>query len=134
MTTAWVLMEVADALHMPLNRPLARSITAIGVQLRVVPASEELFEAGFDLFEARPDKERRRPAGCAFVTTTFFKALRRFSMLAPKRARACAIAPLFSIPLARAKGGSKAQARSRAFVGAISTWPVRRLSQRPRQC
>ena len=59
-TTAWVLTEVADALHLPPNRPLAgqlRQLVRISPFIRVIPANEELFEAGFDFFGARPDKE-----------------------------------------------------------------------------
>ena len=59
-TTSWVLTEVADALCDPPNRPQAgklRQLVSASPFIRVIPATEELFEAGFDLFEARPDKE-----------------------------------------------------------------------------
>lgn len=59
-TTSWVLTEVADALCDPPNRRHAarlRQLLSASPFIRVVAASEELFQAGFDLFEARPDKE-----------------------------------------------------------------------------
>jgi len=59
-TTAWVMTEVADALCDPSNRPLAgqlRKLVATSPFIRVWPPTEELFQAGFNLFEARPDKE-----------------------------------------------------------------------------
>jgi len=59
-TTAWVMTEVADALSDLPNRPLAgqlRRLVAASPFIRVMPPTEELFLAGFDLFEARPDKE-----------------------------------------------------------------------------
>ena len=59
-TTAWVMTEVADALCDPPNRPLAgqlRKLVEASPFIRVWPPTEELFHAGFDLFEARPDKE-----------------------------------------------------------------------------
>jgi hypothetical protein len=59
-TTTWILTEVADALCDPPNRTLAgqlRRLVAASPFIRVVPADEELFQAGFDYFEARPDKE-----------------------------------------------------------------------------
>lgn len=58
--TAWVLTEMADALCDPPNRPLAgqlRRLVAASPFIRIWPPTEELFQAGFDLFEARPDKE-----------------------------------------------------------------------------
>jgi hypothetical protein len=60
LTTSWVLTEVADALCDPPNRLLAghlRRLVAASPFMRVIPANEELWRAGFDLFEARPDKE-----------------------------------------------------------------------------
>ncbi len=59
-TTAWVLTEVADAL----SRLVFRG-TVVGFledlmadkQVTVVPASQDLFDRGFDLFRRRPDKE-----------------------------------------------------------------------------
>jgi predicted nucleic acid-binding protein len=55
-----VLTEVADGLCEPRNRPLAaqlRQLVRSSPFIRVVPADEELFQAGFDFFEARTDKE-----------------------------------------------------------------------------
>lgn len=59
-TTAWVLTELADALAVPELRP---SFLVLLKQLRsnprvsIVPASEELFDRGIDLYSRRPDKE-----------------------------------------------------------------------------
>lgn len=59
-TTAWILVEVADACAKLRNR------TEVGEfigrlqsfsQIRVVPFSSELFERGLDLYRSRPDKE-----------------------------------------------------------------------------
>ena len=59
-TTPWVLTEVADALSERANRPLAgklRQLVGTSPFINVLPADDALFQAGFDLFEARPDKE-----------------------------------------------------------------------------
>jgi|SRR5437899_1846398 len=59
-STTWVLTEVADALRSPPNRPLAgnlRNLVITSPFIRIVPAAQDLFDAGFDLYEARPDKE-----------------------------------------------------------------------------
>jgi hypothetical protein len=59
-TTAWVLTEVADALAAPERRA---DFLALWETLRrdpevtMVPASEDLFEAGVDLYARRPDKD-----------------------------------------------------------------------------
>lgn len=59
-STSWVLTEVADALSEPANRHLAAQLRQIVIEsqfIRIIPANEELWQSGFDLFEARPDKE-----------------------------------------------------------------------------
>ena len=60
LTTTWVLAEVADALSRPAFRStVVDFIRAIRTdpQVAIVPASQELFDRGFDLFARRPDKE-----------------------------------------------------------------------------
>ena len=60
LTTTWVLTEVADALCRPVFRStVVEFITALqnDPQVTIVPASQELFEIGFDLFARRADKE-----------------------------------------------------------------------------
>jgi uncharacterized protein len=60
LTTTWVLTEVADALSRPAFRStVVEFIDALRAdpQVTIVPASQELFDRGFDLFARRPDKE-----------------------------------------------------------------------------
>jgi uncharacterized protein len=60
LTTTWVLTEVVDALSRPAFRStVVDFILAIRTdsQVTIVPASQELFDRGFDLFARRPDKE-----------------------------------------------------------------------------
>ena len=60
LTTTWVLTEVADALCRPAFRStVVEFIAALqnDPQVAIVPASQELFDRGFDLFARRPDKE-----------------------------------------------------------------------------
>ena len=59
-TTAWVLVEVADALASPANRPAflelldgLRGIPAV----EVIPPDPAVFDRGLDLYARRPDKE-----------------------------------------------------------------------------
>lgn len=58
-TTAWVLTERGDALASPRDRlsflELLDSLRTNPV-VEIVPADEELFEAGVDLYARRPDK------------------------------------------------------------------------------
>lgn len=60
LTTAWVLTEVADALagfaHRALFLGLLRQLRG-GPDVTIVPASQDLFDEGVDLFGRRPDKE-----------------------------------------------------------------------------
>jgi uncharacterized protein len=60
LTTTWVLTEVVDALSRPAFRStVVGFVRALGAdpQVRIVPASQELFDRGFELFARRPDKE-----------------------------------------------------------------------------
>jgi hypothetical protein len=60
LTTTWVLTEVVDALSRPAFRTtVVDFVRAIQTdpQVTIVPASQELFDRGFDLFAHRPDKE-----------------------------------------------------------------------------
>jgi uncharacterized protein len=58
-TTAWVLTELAAAMSAPAKR--ARFLKLFddlrsSAEVKLIPASPELFEAGLALFRARPDK------------------------------------------------------------------------------
>ena len=60
LTTTWVLTEVADALSRPAFRStVVDFVRAIQTdpQVTIVPADQELFDRGFDLFARRPDKD-----------------------------------------------------------------------------
>lgn len=60
LTTTWVLTEVADALCRPAFRAtVVEFIVALqgDPQVTIVPAGQELFNRGFDLFSRRADKE-----------------------------------------------------------------------------
>ncbi len=59
LTTAWVLIEVADGLAQPHQRfAVVRLLTALrsypGVE--IIPPDPALFERGFELYSQRPDK------------------------------------------------------------------------------
>ena len=59
-TTEWVLMEAADALSEPWFRPSI--VVAIrrmrqDSRYRIIGYEPSIYDAGFDLFEKRPDKE-----------------------------------------------------------------------------
>ena len=59
-TTTWVLIEVADALSDPaLRRGAVRLIGALRADpdCLIVPASEEMFGRGLDLYAKRADKD-----------------------------------------------------------------------------
>lgn len=59
-TTAWVLTEVADALAAPAQRASFLSLLETlrdDAEVTIVPAQEDIFEAGIDLYARRPDKE-----------------------------------------------------------------------------
>ncbi|HZL37286.1 MAG TPA: hypothetical protein VFC78_18345 [Tepidisphaeraceae bacterium] len=58
-TTAWVLTEVADAMSLPLHRELfVRLHNALrsDAHVKILGASEELFERGMGLYANRVDK------------------------------------------------------------------------------
>jgi predicted nucleic acid-binding protein len=59
LTTAWILTEVGDAMHDPVNRPtfvrLMHDI-ANDPQTTVVSAEQRWFDRGFAIFSARLDK------------------------------------------------------------------------------
>src|SRR5437660_3256034 len=59
-TTAWVLTEVADGMSLPKSRTTFSQFLAdfrANPSARIVPPSEELFDAGLALYAARPDKD-----------------------------------------------------------------------------
>jgi predicted nucleic acid-binding protein len=59
-TTAWILTEVGDALAAPRQRPVfLRLLDLLRTDSRstIVPASEDLFNKGVDLYRRRTDKE-----------------------------------------------------------------------------
>lgn len=59
LTTAWVLTEVGDGLSDPVNRPtFALLIDTLRSEpnATIVPCSDELLDAGIELFKQRPDK------------------------------------------------------------------------------
>lgn len=60
MTTSYVLTEVADALAAPPDRPRFLALLAVleaDPNVTIVPASEELFGRGVELYRQRPDKD-----------------------------------------------------------------------------
>ena len=72
-TTSWVLLELADAMHLPHERALAvRFVTLLraAVKTRVVPASEALLERGFALYASRADKAWSLTDCLSFVVMT----------------------------------------------------------------
>lgn len=59
-TTAWVMTELANALHRPVDRPaFLNTLAALRADDGVIllPPDERLFDAGLDLYSRRPDKE-----------------------------------------------------------------------------
>src|SRR4051812_16194281 len=59
-TTTWVLAEVADGLARFASRRAFRQLVAefrAGLANEIVPATEEAFERGMDLYDKRPDKQ-----------------------------------------------------------------------------
>ncbi len=59
-TTTWILTEVGDALCAPGNRPLFVSLLEFlqsHPSVTVLPAAEDLFQNGIDLYRSRPDKK-----------------------------------------------------------------------------
>ena len=59
-TTTWVLTEVGDAMSMPQNRAtfltLLEGLRA-NSKMTIVPATQQLFDRGVDLFGKRADKQ-----------------------------------------------------------------------------
>ncbi len=59
-TTEWVLLELADTVSLPSTKPLAiKAIKRIHrlPMFLVVGFEPAIYQAGFDLYEARPDKD-----------------------------------------------------------------------------
>ena len=59
-TTSYVLIEVADALATPPERPRFLALLAAleaDPNVTIVPASEDLFRRGVELYRHRPDKD-----------------------------------------------------------------------------
>lgn len=58
-TTSWVLLEFADAMHLPREREIAAQFVDRLLKApltRIVPASEDSLWRGFALYRRRPDK------------------------------------------------------------------------------
>jgi hypothetical protein len=58
-TTAWILTEVADALAVPgMRESFPRLLAALRADpaCMIVPATQDLFDAGVELYVRRPDK------------------------------------------------------------------------------
>jgi predicted nucleic acid-binding protein len=70
-TTEYVLVETGGMLSRPEDRPafvnLVRDLES-DPSVQIVPASQALFRAGFDLFARRPDKEWSLVDCLSFVT------------------------------------------------------------------
>lgn len=59
-TTAWVLTEVGDALSAPENRPVFLGLMDLlreAPEVRIISASDNLFERGVELYRQRLDKD-----------------------------------------------------------------------------
>jgi uncharacterized protein len=59
-TTTWVSTEVADAFAAPGNRELFLQLLETlhqSPEMKIVPASQELFDCGVELFRQRADKD-----------------------------------------------------------------------------
>ena len=62
-TTTWVLTEVIDALSMPMHRTVAVALVRKRQndrQVAIVAATQDWFDRGLALFEARADKASHR--------------------------------------------------------------------------
>ncbi|MGE3240492.1 MAG: type II toxin-antitoxin system VapC family toxin [Pirellulales bacterium] len=58
-TTAWVLTEVADALHAPQLRGAAANLyetLLADSSVTIVPAEQALYDRGWEMYRQRPDK------------------------------------------------------------------------------
>ncbi|HMB95067.1 MAG TPA: hypothetical protein VKK61_03425 [Tepidisphaeraceae bacterium] len=73
LTTEFILLEIADALASPNERPkfleLIQSLRSSS-SATVVPASRDLFELGMDLYRRRPDKDWPLTDCISFVVMT----------------------------------------------------------------
>lgn len=70
-TTAWVLTEVADGFADTEKRDLFLLLLEMlrkSPDAKIIPASEELFERGIELFRQRPDKDWPLTDCISFVT------------------------------------------------------------------
>ena len=73
LTTAWVLVELGDALSLPRNRPVFLDfVDALSRESawEVVPATMTWFAEGLALFRARPDKDWPLTDCISFVVMT----------------------------------------------------------------
>jgi predicted nucleic acid-binding protein len=69
-TTAWVLVEVADAMAEPVNRPAFVELLSMlesAPDVRIIPSSQECLQRGLDLYRRRMDKERSLTDCISFV-------------------------------------------------------------------
>ena len=72
-TTTWVLVEVADALAYPPQRPLfglLMDALRSDRQTLVRPATESIFQRGVEFYESRPDKAWSLTDCISFLTMT----------------------------------------------------------------
>ena len=72
-TTGWVLTEVGDGLAQPANRAsFLQTVDTLRAEpnVTIVPCSDELLDAGIDLYWQRPDKEWSLTDCISFVVMT----------------------------------------------------------------
>ncbi len=72
-TTACVLTEVGDAMSSPANRPAFLRLLEVlqsSPDVKVIPATAELFDRGVQLYAERPDKEWSLTDCISFVVIT----------------------------------------------------------------
>ena len=72
-TTAWVLTEVGDAMSLPKDRELFAALLdglKGNPKVKIVPASQELFDRGVKFFRERSDKEWTLTDCISFVVMT----------------------------------------------------------------
>jgi predicted nucleic acid-binding protein len=73
LTTAWVLIEVADGLAQPHQRPAVIRLMASLREyptVEIIPPDSTLFDRGFDLYAQRPDKGWSLTDCISFVVMT----------------------------------------------------------------
>ena len=59
-TTAWVLVELANAMSQTANRPFFLSLLRdlqTDDRVTIIPPDKDLFDRGLDLYSRRPDKD-----------------------------------------------------------------------------